>query len=94
MQIRKPAPKTMLDNVIDELLDEMILVHGSDDDYSKMTDNLSKLVALKETNSKKRVSPDTAAVVGGNIVVALMIIAFEQKHVITSRVLNFMARAR
>lgn len=94
MQIRKPAPKTKLDNVIDELLDEMMLVHGHDDDYSKMTDNLSKLVALKETNSKKRVSPDTAAVVGGNIVVALMIIAFEQKHVITSRVLNFMARAR
>lgn len=63
-------------------------------EYDDLMATLSKLYALKETNSKSRVSKDTLAIVAGNLAGILMIVGHEKAHVVTSKALNFVLKAR
>ena len=58
-----------------------------------IADQLTKLYALKESNSKRRISPDTLAIVAGNLAGILLIVGHEQAHVVTSKALNFVIKA-
>jgi hypothetical protein len=62
-------------------------------EYASMVDQLTKLYALKESNSKRRVSPDTLAIVAGNIIGILMIVGHERANVVTSKALSFVMKA-
>lgn len=86
--------KTKIDDAIDELLDEMKVFTGDSSEYAKMTDQLTKLHALKQNEKPDRVKPDTLAIIAGNIATALLIIGFEQKHVVTTKVTSFLAKLR
>ena len=94
MQFRPKTQKSGLDSAIDECLHNMTMYPEYSDEYAKMADQLTKLYKLKETKDSRRVSPDTTAVVGGNILIALIVVAYEQKNVITTKVLSFFAKAR
>ena len=83
-----------LQKAIDELLIEMELHSATSDEYANMADQLSKLYSLKEFDSKRRVSPDTLAVVIGNIIGIGMIVGHERAHVVTSKALNFIMKLR
>ena len=92
--IKFETPKTKLDERIDELLEELAVMTGDDPAYAKTTKQLDKLTKIKNYDKKDSVSPDTLLVVGGNLAIALIIIGFEQKNVITSKVLGFLSKAR
>ena len=68
-------------------------MYGPDtEEYPRLMDNLERLVRLKEI--KPRVSPDTMAIVVGNLFGILIIVAYEQKHVMVSKALGFLGRDR
>ena|SRR5689334_19882776 len=81
------------DEPIDRLLAEMRDVEVDSDEYPKMLEHLSKLNDMKSEERKRKVSPDTMLLVAGNIIGILVIVAYEQKHVVTSKALNFVGRA-
>jgi hypothetical protein len=87
-------PEISLDETIEQLLREMSYVPCDSDEYARMADQLQKIYVLKETDSKKRVSPDTLAIVLGNLAGVLLIVGHERVHIITSKALNFILRPR
>src|SRR5690606_38164920 len=95
MPIKKPSSNVSgLEEVIDDLLGELKVTSVEDDRYPEMTEQLSKLYQLKQLDKPERVKPDTLLVVAGNIAVAAMIIGFEQKHVVTTKVMSFLTKPR
>ena len=88
--------KSGLEKTIDELIREMATVNGDSDEYAKMADQLVKLYKLKavDNDAKKQLSPDTLALVGGNLLGILVIVGYEQKNVVASKALNFLMKLR
>jgi hypothetical protein len=85
---------TALDKAIEDLFEEMSMRSGDSEEYAKLNDQLSKLYSLKEIDSKKRVSPDTLAMVLGNLLGIVLIVGHERMNVVTSKALNFVMKLR
>lgn len=80
--------------VINALELEMKDLNGDSPEYAKMRAHLTELYSLKKQDASTRVSPDTLAVVAGNLAIALLIVSYEQKNVVTSKVLGFLSKVR
>ena len=61
-------------------------------EFDILTTQLSKLYKLKESNSQKRVSPDTMLMAGANLLGILMIVGHERANVVTSKAMSFVTR--
>lgn len=83
---------TKLDEAIDAAAAELANLTTTDPNYDKTLAKLKELYALKEKNSPKRVSPDTLAVVLGNLAGIVWITNHERIHVITSKALGFVLK--
>jgi len=92
--MKNPTTKSGLDLAIDQILNEMQGYTCDEDEYSKMTDQLEKLYKLKEIDKPERISKDTLALIAGNIFVALVIVAYEQKSIVTTKATNFLLKTR
>ncbi|MET0786521.1 MAG: hypothetical protein ABWY25_07445 [Paenisporosarcina sp.] len=62
-------------------------------EYSALIDHLDRLNRMKE-QSGRRPSPDAMAVVAGNLLGILIIVAYEQKHVMVSKGLGFVLKPK
>jgi hypothetical protein len=83
-----------LNQVIDRVLSDMIEVGPDAPEYPQLRKELSKLYALRDKiKSKKRVSPDTLLLVGGNLLGIVIIVAYEHTHVITTKALTFIKKS-
>ena len=85
---------TPVDILIDSVLDEMNTKGPNSEDYPKLLTNLKGLYEIRAQERRKSISPDTYAIVGGNLIGILMIIAYEQKHVMTSKALSHIIRPK
>lgn len=98
MSTTKPVTKDGLEDAINTLLVEMAGYRGDDAEYSRMADQLVKLYNLKEVDqkikSRKGVSAETLAVVGGNLLGILMIVGHERAHVVTSKALTMLTKIK
>lgn len=90
----KPKPKSKLDEVIEDALDYLKTCSVTDDDYDSTVAKVERLMEIKQQNKRDRVSMDTLAIVGGNILGILMIVGHEKAHVVTSKALSFVMKAR
>lgn len=82
-----------LQKAIVRLYEEMSSHRPDSPEYAKITTQLTALYALKETNSKSRVSADTLAMVIGNLLGIVLIVGHERANVVTSKALGFVMRA-
>lgn len=63
--------------------------------YPTLIDHLERLERLREQEKlRRRVSPDTMAIVVGNLFGILIIVAYEQKHVMVSKGLGHILKPR
>lgn len=83
-----------LENAIDDVFRAMADEKCDSHEYTKMIGQLLKLYSLKEIDSPKRVSPDTLAIVAGNLVGIVLILRYERLDVVTSKALSFILRLR
>lgn len=91
---KNPTEMSGLDRAIDNVLFEMRGYTAESDEYTTMVDQLTKLYALKEHENPCRVSPDTLAIVVGNIIGIVLIVGHERAHIVTSKALNFVLKLR
>jgi threonine dehydrogenase-like Zn-dependent dehydrogenase len=89
----KNETRAQLDAEIRELLDKLNEISDkTSDDYGAILERISKLHKLKAEESPKRISPDTALVVGANLVGILAIVHHEHAHAITSKAIGFILK--
>lgn len=87
--------ESKLDNVMDTVLNEMEYVTPKSEEYPALLSHLERVVQLRQSQDwKKRISPDSVIMVAGNLLGILVIVAYEQKHVMTSKGLNFVLKSR
>ena len=88
---RRKGPDT-LDVTIDALLADMQSVNPDQQQYKDMMSQLERLYKLKAENRRMRVSPDTLAIVIGNLVGILIIVGYERGHTITTRARDYIQK--
>ena len=91
--IIKPQP-TVLDETIDAALAQLKDLDVGSDEYTKKMEQITKLYALKEKNSPKRITPDAMLLVAGNLAGIVLILGYERAHVVTSKALGFVLKSR
>lgn len=74
-----------LDAQIDDVLVAMGEAGVTTEKYSELMVKLEKLNEIKAKSRKPRVSNDTIAMVLGNLAGILIIVMYEQKHVLSSK---------
>lgn len=83
----QPSP---YDKPIEDVLKRMEPYGPEDPEYEKQLTALERLTKLKRNvRPKLGISPDTAAVVAGNLLGILIIVAYEQKHSMTSKGMSY-----
>ena len=85
--------KTMLEREIDNLLVDMEEMYVDSEEYQASIEMLGRLHEMK-SKDKSHVSPDTLAIVAGNLLGILLILKHEELNIITSKALNFVIRGR
>lgn len=90
---RKKA-EPALDKAIDKVLDEMKTFGPDCDEYTIMLGHLEKLYRIKAEQAKPRINSDTWAIVAGNLLGILIIVSYEHAHVVVSKGLGFVTKAR
>lgn len=69
--------------------------YGPDsEEYREAVSYLERLVRLKADERRIRITPDTMAIVLGNLLGILIIVAYEQKHVMVSKGLGLILRTK
>jgi hypothetical protein len=86
--------KSILDDPIDKILAKMDKVEPYSEEYVLLVGNLSSLVRLQSEEQSSRVSPDTMAIVVSNLLGILIIVGYEQGHVMGSRAKDFVLRTK
>lgn len=87
-EVNKPPADPELKTAIDNVYSEMAGSDSHTEEYAKSVDQLIKLYSLKE--APRRVSPDTLAVVLGNILGIILIVGHERTHIVTSKALQLL----
>lgn len=75
-----------IDAQIDAVLDEMMTKGVDSEEYPKLMSYLERLNKLKQARKRQPISLDTIVIAGGNFAIAFLIVAYEQKHVMTTKV--------
>lgn len=94
MFFAKKAETSELDKAINNLHTLMYNYLPESDEYSICIDQLTKLYAIKANQGRDRISKDTLAAVIGNLAGIVLIVGHERAHVVTSKALSFVMKAR
>ena len=85
---------SILDEPIAKVLTEMNMYDPHADEWTHLMGYLERLGHLKAEEQRRRGSPDTMAIVAGNLLGILVIVAYEQKHVMVSKGMNFILKTK
>jgi hypothetical protein len=85
---------SILDEPIEKVLTDMNTYGPDSPEYPKLMEHLERLVRLKAEDARSGISWDTMAIVAGNLLGILIIVAYEQKHVMVSKGLGFVLRTK
>lgn len=81
----KPENQEALDSLIDRVIHDMEMIGPTHEEYPQLLNQLERLTKLKVEEKPERVSRDTMAVIAANLIGILIVVAYEQKHVMTSK---------
>ncbi len=91
---KTPTEKSGLEKAIDSVLTDMNTVTSETEEYAASVDQLVKLYSIKDIDRPKRVSPDTLAIIAGNLAGILVIVGHERANIVTSKALGFLLKLR
>ena len=96
MKINKRDRRTNLEKEIDKLMSELDRIAPTCETYQKTLSTIERLEHIRgDRQQKKRtISPDTIAVVAGNLLGIILILNYEKINVVTSKALGFVIRGR
>jgi len=85
---------TGLELVYDQAVRELLFKQVGSEEYEKTLTQVSKIHGLLREEKSARVSRDTLAVIGANLLGILMIIKHENVNIITSRAMGLILSPR
>ena len=92
---KRPEAHPDLSTAIDQILNYMVLTNPDADEYHQMTENVTKLLrAEDDLKSKRRISPDTWAIIGANLLGIVLVMNHERGAVITTKALGFLPKLK
>lgn len=94
MKLTKRDKRTNLEKEIDTVLELMSTVDSRREDYDVMVNHLKTLYEAKATEKSKHISPDTIAIIAGNLLGIALILGYEQTNVVTTKALGCILRSR
>lgn len=94
LNVTKRDKRTNLEKEIDRILKEAEYLNPNSEEYTKIAENVERLYKAKSYERVRNVSPDTIAVIAGNLLGIALILGYEQSHVITSKALGFVLKGR
>lgn len=94
MSIFEKKKSSDFDDAIDRVLVELNTEGLDSEEYARRLKHLERLAALRNEERKRRVSPDTLAIVGANLLGILIIVGYEQGHVVASKGLGMILRTK
>lgn len=94
MKLTKRDKRTNLEKEIDEVIAHMASIGPDTKEYTAMAANLEMLYKAKATEKSRSISPDTIAVIVGNLIGIILIINYEQTGIVTTKALGFVLRSR
>lgn len=74
-----------LNKVVDKLLNTLMTYNPEDKEFIDAMNHLDRITQMRAKDRPSPVSRDTMAIVIGNLLGILVIVAYEQKHVMTSK---------
>lgn len=87
--------KTDIDVVIDDVTTRMRVVGPDDPEYKKLVKYLDHLTKMRDAQrNRRRVSPDTVAIVLGNLAIAVIVVLAERDNVISTKARDFLTRSK
>ena len=86
--------KTNLEKEIDRVIESLSTYQPGTKEYLGISEDLERLYKTKALERDRRISPDTIAVVAGNLLGIALILGWEKTGVITSKALGFVLRGR
>jgi hypothetical protein len=90
---RSDVPE-LIDKQRNVVLSEMQKLGVAHEDYPKLMAYLERLSEIKDKERNDPLSKDTVALIFGNLMGILLIVAYEQKHVMTSKGFSQIIRPR
>jgi hypothetical protein len=95
MKIQKAFIKeSKMDAEIRDVLDRIKDMDPYSEDYTKAVDNLEKLYKARSYDTHRHLSPDTLAIIAGNLLGIVIILGYEKANVITSKAVGFILKGR
>lgn len=85
---------SIYDGPIEKVLNEMREQPVESEEYATAVRHLETLTKLKADTKPKRVSADTVWNVAGSLAGILAIVAYEQKHVMTTKAIGFIPKLK
>lgn len=87
--------KSDLDVAIADVHARMREVGPDDEEYRQLVVYLDRLMTMKTAEKQSfKVTPDTIAIIVGNLVVALIIVNYEREHVVATKALDFVLKRK
>jgi hypothetical protein len=91
MNFTKRDKKPYVEQLLDDQLEHQLEQAGTIEEIAQILTLLERKNALGD---KKRISPDTLAVIAGNLLGIVLILTYEKVNVITTKALGFIIRGR
>lgn len=89
-----PTEKTGLEEARDQAFLELKNFTVDEDDYTKIMVHIKTLSELIDNEKSEKLSPNTVAMILGNIGIAVMFTIFEKQNVVTTKVIPFLMRSK
>jgi hypothetical protein len=83
-----------LDEIIKRILLEMEVYGPESDEFPSLLAYLERLEKIKTEKRRPRISLDTLVISGANILGIVLIISYEQKHVLVTKAKDFVMKLR
>jgi len=90
----KDDEPTAVESQIAATLQEMDNFDVTSEDYQKRLAVVERLNKLQSTTSSSKVSPDTIAIVAGNLLGIVIVLSYENSHVIVTKAWNNIIKPR
>ena len=96
MRLNRKKEDHYLDSVIERLTAYLETCEPGTDEYRAIANELERMAKIKSTDEPPadRVSRNTLAIIAGNLVGILLIVAYEQHHVWTSKATSTLMRPK
>lgn len=89
---RTDPTDALLNENIERVLQDLKGEDPETEKYASISARLTELYAIKNENRSRRVSPDTLATIGANLLGIGIIVGHERTHIVTSKALGFIRK--